>query len=233
MLMPARSLSDSVLPTSALLRRDIIENISDQASQDLNALTLTSDEESLVLLARLRMGETWSIIVEDISSMQSTVDLGIQLEDARELDSASSQPSTLSTEHTGVLYSRTHENVPGERTTDLPCSQQRTPFARTVALVVAKPWLTEIFDRQYFRQVGYIYHTPRTDPSLETLCRTSNHSPSSNERDDSLGLVIATVPPAHHADNQVASIIEQGQDDKTHNEFWPAWMYPSASKIKV
>lgn len=153
----AQRVTEDLQPISSANTQEAVESSSDQASKLLKILTYTSDEESLLLLARLRLGEAWSTILESLPTGLPFIDPAFHQVNAHSADRLC-QASTLTAETIDITHTKTHVIQTTDRLRD---QQQDTPFAQTMALAAAKPWLTEIFDRQYFMQVGYIYHTPR------------------------------------------------------------------------
>lgn len=169
----------------------------DQAMHILNALTFTSDQESLMLLARLRLGEAWVDIVGNLRSRQSGKDVGFQDGTTHNMESAF---QVCAPEHP---WPRTHTVTRDEIMPSRSYAQEDTVSS---ALIAPKPWLTGLFDRQYFRQVSYIYCTPRSASNAGNLGSQSSfgNMPFSSA-------IAANYHPAHV------------QEMQQHNFLVPIW----------
>lgn len=106
-----------------------------QATDILHALTLASDQDSIVLLARLRLGESWNSVADSLPAYQSLSEMNNRI-------------NTYTT--------------PGALPLNAEPSDVYSATDREAASKSLKPWLIKLFDRQYFRQMFAVHHSSRS-----------------------------------------------------------------------
>lgn len=171
-----------------------------QAANILHALTFTSDQESIALLARLRLGESWSSVAENLPSFQSArggTIRGLDVSGRRELLPALAPSTGPSNRHhyDGIVAGQS-------------CADEVTSLLPEATSTPPKPWLQKLFDRQYFKQVSYIH----------CISRARSHTlPSEPASPESFGnMPFSSAIAANHHPVLV-------QEMQQHNYHVPRW----------
>lgn len=120
-----------------------------RAADILHALTYMSDQDSIILLSRLRLGEPWSSIADSLLAYQSSSDDRFQRIDGYEACPTLTPNLDLSDVHGA------------ESMADQSHTEQCMPPLLEATSTPLKPWLIKAFDRQYFKQVCHMYYTSR------------------------------------------------------------------------
>jgi hypothetical protein len=132
-------------------RREV--NHKSQAVDILHALTFTSDQDSIILLSRLRLGESWTTVAGSLPAYQSPSAGGTQ-----RIDTYSRHGALPTLTQSGELP----DELGAESPADQFLAEQFMPSLPEAASTPLKPWLVKAFDRDYFRQVCHMYYTSRS-----------------------------------------------------------------------